>query len=451
MIKIGRNEPCRCGSGKKYKKCCMMKERARQHQEVAAHAHQGAAAKAIQWLERRYHNDVDEWLSDVWFDSIDPEGWGEVPANVAESLQINAMEKMLAEGCYENDFGDDIAFMDLVLGKGGPLMSVEQRQYLQAMQQAPLRLWEVSEVVPGECVTLTDCFDNTCKRKIQERTASRQLKQWDVIGARPLQVPAGHWELSGSLYHFPRLKVEALKQYLVECLEGVPQDQQAASLSNILTCDWLQSVLNPQPFMPQMMDAASGEAMMLITEYYCVKDWVTLKDVLNSATDVKDEGGQGWTRFQQLDDDSYRVLATITISGKKDRIELFTRSIKSADEQKMWLEGLAGDAVRHLTRELGDPLSLLSHSDGEKSAPSPEIPDDVKKQLVHEFKRKHYTGWSDASLPALDGKTPREAVATEVGKRTVVSLLKNFENIEAGDEYPFDFGFLWQDLGLQRS
>jgi hypothetical protein len=25
MLKIGRNDPCHCGSGKKYKKCCMNK------------------------------------------------------------------------------------------------------------------------------------------------------------------------------------------------------------------------------------------------------------------------------------------------------------------------------------------------------------------------------------------------------------------------------------------
>ncbi len=25
-MKIGRNEPCPCGSGKKYKKCCLLKQ-----------------------------------------------------------------------------------------------------------------------------------------------------------------------------------------------------------------------------------------------------------------------------------------------------------------------------------------------------------------------------------------------------------------------------------------
>lgn len=28
MAKIGRNDPCRCGSGKKYKKCCLAKDEA---------------------------------------------------------------------------------------------------------------------------------------------------------------------------------------------------------------------------------------------------------------------------------------------------------------------------------------------------------------------------------------------------------------------------------------
>ncbi|NCP78894.1 MAG: zinc chelation protein SecC, partial [Desulfuromonadales bacterium] len=29
MSNIGRNEPCPCGSGRKYKKCCLLKEESR--------------------------------------------------------------------------------------------------------------------------------------------------------------------------------------------------------------------------------------------------------------------------------------------------------------------------------------------------------------------------------------------------------------------------------------
>jgi tetratricopeptide (TPR) repeat protein len=43
MAKIGRNDPCACGSGKKYKKCCMARDEAA---AVAARAVQPEAAPA---------------------------------------------------------------------------------------------------------------------------------------------------------------------------------------------------------------------------------------------------------------------------------------------------------------------------------------------------------------------------------------------------------------------
>jgi tetratricopeptide (TPR) repeat protein len=34
MAKPGRNDPCHCGSGKKYKKCCQPKEEAAEHEQL---------------------------------------------------------------------------------------------------------------------------------------------------------------------------------------------------------------------------------------------------------------------------------------------------------------------------------------------------------------------------------------------------------------------------------
>jgi len=34
MAKPGRNDPCHCGSGKKYKKCCQPKDEAAKHEEL---------------------------------------------------------------------------------------------------------------------------------------------------------------------------------------------------------------------------------------------------------------------------------------------------------------------------------------------------------------------------------------------------------------------------------
>jgi hypothetical protein len=35
MPKVGRNEPCPCGSGKKYKRCCLEKNQASEREALA--------------------------------------------------------------------------------------------------------------------------------------------------------------------------------------------------------------------------------------------------------------------------------------------------------------------------------------------------------------------------------------------------------------------------------
>src|SRR5208337_862401 len=54
MAKIGRNDPCACGSGKKYKKCCMASD------EAAARAVQPAAVPARQPPLASYFQELDE-------------------------------------------------------------------------------------------------------------------------------------------------------------------------------------------------------------------------------------------------------------------------------------------------------------------------------------------------------------------------------------------------------
>jgi len=45
-MKIGRNDPCHCGSGQKYKKCHLAKDDAARSAELAAAAATAAAAQA---------------------------------------------------------------------------------------------------------------------------------------------------------------------------------------------------------------------------------------------------------------------------------------------------------------------------------------------------------------------------------------------------------------------
>jgi len=57
-MKLGRNDPCHCGSGNKYKKCCLAKD------EAAVSAQMAAEAAKRQADAERARKDADEKASE---------------------------------------------------------------------------------------------------------------------------------------------------------------------------------------------------------------------------------------------------------------------------------------------------------------------------------------------------------------------------------------------------
>ena len=54
-MKIGRNDPCHCGSGKKYKKCCLPKDNASKSAAVP----QSSSSSPLSWVMDDDHLDDD--------------------------------------------------------------------------------------------------------------------------------------------------------------------------------------------------------------------------------------------------------------------------------------------------------------------------------------------------------------------------------------------------------
>ena len=67
------------------------------------------------------------------------------------------------------------------------------------------------------------------------------------------------------------------------------------------------------------------------------------------------------------------------------------------------------------------------------------------------IKQRHYADWPDHNLPALGGKTPRQAIATARGREEVDVLLKEMEQHEqrAPQGAVFDFSMLRRELGVE--
>jgi hypothetical protein len=119
--------------------------------------------------------------------------------------------------------------------------------------------------------------------------------------------------------------------------------------------------------------------------------------------------------------------------------------------------------VQHLSREIVDPVG--SHTPSRRgaaarasdAAPSDGsgLPPEVLAQVFEQVIRRTYANWCDEAIPALDGRTPRQAITTAPGLERVKGLLRRYEDAErrqsaAQGRTTVSYQFLWDALGISR-
>jgi hypothetical protein len=120
------------------------------------------------------------------------------------------------------------------------------------------------------------------------------------------------------------------------------------------------------------------------------------------------------------------VLATVNPGKQPGRIEVFYRTQMLADEGRAWFESVAGEAVRHLTREISDPRGALSKAGADASATT--APVHLPPEVVAEAEKvqlRSYANWTEEPIPALGGKTPRQAIESPGGLEKVKGPLSS--------------------------
>jgi hypothetical protein len=293
-----------------------------------------------------------------------------------------------------------------------------------------------------------------------------------LMGARIMQLSdaaGGHLELSGAIYPFAKLRETQVLAQVRQALAGATalklHAENTRDLAEIeIARAWLAQWFAPAP-LPQIRDAATGDPMLLVTDHYRVRDATALAAALAAQPDVSGDAQQSWHRETRGGDGQLRSLVAINPGRAADRIEVFYRTQRLADEGRAWFDALAGSAVEHLTREITDPAGSLARAhkgkggDLERSAGTAStatgLPPEVLAQALEEVIHRHYAHWADETIPALGGLTPRQAIATPAGLERVKGLLREYEDGErrqsaAQGRPAMSYQFLWDALGIQR-
>jgi len=446
-VKTGRNDPCPCGSGKKYKKCCLAET------FVQAGKQESIRKRLVDELlnfYKNYHQDTIKDAQVIFWDDFVPED--HLDGVAVDIAYQNFFEWVTFDFIIDPD--ENKTLIDLYIEQNKKLTQ-DEHQVLTIMKDSCISLYEVQEVFPEKGLLLKDLLMGG-EYDVKERSATRGLKRWDIFATRLLLID-GQYIMSGSVYPYHiKFKQEIIDDLLGEYddyLQEFPDGTMDAFLKesgDIFNFHWYYPIQHPQPL---NLHTTSGEPLLFSRAIFEITD---MDAVINTLPEIKgfEKADDGYTWYdKRKKDGSATVLGNVSI--KDNRLTLEANSKKRLMRGKKLILDIMPDAVVHKVDTFQDPMQAIkAHREKSPEPVENDAPMEIQQQFYIQCMQKHYEEWFKDRIPVLGNKTPMEAVQTTEGRQKVIDLLKFYENGEEhnrknGRPY-YDLSWVWRRLGIEK-
>ena len=196
-MNISRNTPCPCGSGKKYKKCCMPKDESASTEFIWRKIRQAEADLLIplmEYAEKRFGSEIIQYAWDMfWVDEEFEQHAEALPdLNIIFSLwavfNCDVME-FLDETEWDPKILDllEVSIARLYLEEHAENLDPFQRRYIQEIISRPYSFFQVVDVSAGKTLTLRDLFLNQ-SHVVIEKQASRPEIKGEILFTRVISL-----------------------------------------------------------------------------------------------------------------------------------------------------------------------------------------------------------------------------------------------------------------------
>jgi len=449
--KLGRNDPCPCGSGLKYKRCCLAKRAAApftQEERVSA------VGKLRDFADEELGPEDDEaydafygpWRDDERFEALGGE-WME-----------------LSESVYDMWFFLDRAVdgrrraVDVFLDRDPPL-SAGERRYLELARETSLRLYEVEDAAPGTSVTLRDVAAGT-RLVVHERLGSRTMDRHALVAARVMPRGAsGQPEIEAGFLHIPDLIREAVVSQLAAHRESYRREKRGSDEKGFDEAAppfvheaWMSCLIDPP--LPRLKNM-DGDDISITRVRFEVADPDGLEAALDGAQDVarEEEGKAAWLWSGKGPRGEPIVPGRIACSGQS--LQLECNSAPRGERGRAMIEALAGERARHLSTS-HESVAMAVRDGLRSDEPAAEAASGLSREaqeaLTLDALARHYRTWLDEPVPALSDRTPREAARDEALRPKLIGLIGQLEGhyqtaLRRGDP-AYDPSWMWDELEL---
>jgi len=464
-MKTGRNDPCPCGSGKKYKHCCLAKE-AKPSQSLyyvrLSEAHDRLLNRLLPYATRTFGKEAidvamhefllwpeqDGEIGEAFFDRIDPLFWPWFIFNweydsLDADVKLRGPEGRTVAELYAEEHRKQL----------DPL----EQKLIESTNRKPYSFFEVEHVDRGKGMRLKDVLQGS-SIEVEERSGSEYVQAGDLVFGRAVSVDGVGMIIGlGPTIIPPGRKPEIiqLRKELCKGLSSITDDtlyewdveirdvyfhieQSLHSLPQVCNTDG-----DRLEFHRMIYEVSSAEEAF---EKLC--DLCVIAGAEELLADSKrDSAGRiiriefPWDRVGHKASPGMHntVLGRIVIDGRR-----LTAEVNSAQRAKALrgeIDSRLGRRAQFKVDEIQDVKSMLRESDGRKpgkkhSAEHNELMQHPEvREHLSEIISRHWDGWIDQKIPALGGKTPREAVKSSDGRESVEALLKDAERDRGQDPF----------------
>lgn len=440
MAGAGRNEPCPCGSGKKFKHCCLARP------QTATGITPRDRTEAFEALLKYSRREP--------FDAIVAEAardWADLPlASAPEALQAILEFQTSAEAFFDWLFFDVRAghgrtIADAFLAARDWTVSRLAAEYIRLMRATALRLYQVRTIERGTGLAVRDLWTRE-DLFITERLGSAQLARWDVIAARVVFHGDGTRQIEGTVMALPPhagkpllKELKAEHRRFSQLHPEAPLVDFFKKIAPVIHEAWMDEVARREP---PVLTTVEGDPVTHSTLVFDVPQAGEALVTLLRQPDFEASGLHAiWVEGAG---EHQRILGDVGCDSGTLTLTTFSRG-RAARGRARLQEVLGPLSLRLEDHRDFDPAARPTHSTAVKPIDISEAPE------LQSWLQEQDREWLDTSVPALDGRTPRQAAADQRLRPRLRNLLIDIENQEARlGGSGRDMTWMWKELGLRR-
>ena len=454
MENPGRNEPCHCGSGKKYKKCCLQNDveaHGRKALDFGYESHlamrRAVTGKLDRIITQNTTKEEIQAYADFYWDTPLLDG-GELERLRQDESSLKALSTQMLASLSDAFALKGQTPARFALTQMPDRFSLVEREFLQAYEDARLTYFQAREFFPetGRLV-VEDLFDGK-RFTLFDKSASTTGRLYDIISGRLVPIPGkdgfAFESLGGSVIP-PREK-----DLLLEALEFLRGNEQLLPVpdlhgffkANPIVFYWVDLWIwhsSRFPPMPQLA-TSDGEELVSIQARFSTPDSGLLASALERQRNFQMEEEKGGRLFTWPNPKGM-VMGTLRIKKGSNELRLDTNSRERFKKWEKKLKSLG--EITFLGKKEESSASMLSKAtkngpggnaekDNSQRMPAQGgLKDADFSEIFPQLKEMMLSRWISEPVPALGGFTPIQASKSPSGRKRLNELLEEFENSNA--------------------